>query len=90
MGSMFYSDLLITFVCEMMKINYDHAQKCTPSLKGGRGGVLTKVILFCEHYNGLVLYFITDSYLLLYFFSVGFLYILVQKLTFLILTHNPK
>ena len=53
-------------------------------------GVLTKLIYFCEHYNDLPLYFITNSSLLLSCFSVGFLYILVQKLIFLILTHNSK
>ena len=43
-----------------------------------------------EHYNGLILYFIMDSYLLLASFSVGLLYILVQKLISSILTHNQK
>ena len=52
--------------------------------------MLTKLIYFFEKYNGLHLYFITDSYLLLACFSVGFLHILVQKLIFSILTHNPK
>ena len=56
----------------------------------GWKGVLTKLIYFYEHYNGLPLYFITNSYLLLAFFYVVFLYILVQKLMFSILTHNPK
>ena len=49
MGAMFYSYILITFVCEMMKINSEHAQKCTSRLKEGRKGVLTKVIIICEH-----------------------------------------
>ena len=40
-------------------------------------------------YNGIPLYSMTRSYLLLACFSVGFLYILVQNLIFLILTHNP-
>ena len=61
----------------------------TPRLEGGRGG-LTKLKCCFEHYYGLSLYFITDSYLLLVSFYVGFLYILVQKLIFSILTHNPK
>ena len=65
-------------------------QKGIPSLKGGRGWLFNKLISFCEHYNGLPLYFITNSYLLLAYFSVGFLYILVQKMIFSILTHNPK
>ena len=89
MSPLLPSALLLAFVCAMMKINSEYAQKCTQRLKGG-GGVLTKLISFSEHYNGLVLYFITDSYLLLACFSVSFLYILVQKLIFLILTHNPK
>ena len=62
----------------------------TPRLKGGRGGMVTKLICCFEHYNGLPLYFIANSYLLLACFSVGFLYILVQKLVFSILTHNPQ
>ena len=65
--------ILLDFVCAMMKINYEHAQKYTPKLKGVRVGVLTKLISFCEHYNCLVLYFITDYYMLLACFSVGFL-----------------
>ena len=52
-------------------------KKGTPGLKGGRGGVLTKIIFFCEHYNGIALYFVTDYYLVIDYFSVGFLYILV-------------
>ena len=75
MSPLLSSALLLAFVCAMMKINSEHAQKCTPRLKGGRGTMITKLISFCEHYNGLVLYFITDSYLLLACFSVGFLYI---------------
>ena len=63
-------------------------KKDTPRLKGGRGEILTKLICCFEHYNGLILYFITDSYLLLASLSVGFLYILVQNRTFSILTHN--
>ena len=52
--------------------------------------MLTKLISFCEHYNVLFIYFITNSYLLLDCFYVGFLYILVQELIFTILTHNLK
>ena len=52
--------------------------------------MITKQICFFEHSNGLPLYFITNYYLLLDYFSVGFLYILVPKLIFSILTHNPK
>ena len=61
----------------------------TPGGKGGRGGMITNLSFFCEHYNGLPLYFINRCYLLLGCFSVGFLYILEQKLIFLILTQNP-
>ena len=39
-------------------------QKFTPRLKGGRGGMLTKLICCFKHYNCIILYFITDSYLL--------------------------
>ena len=56
----------------------------------GGGGVLTKLICCFEHYNGLIIYFITDSYLILATLSLGLLYILLQKLRFPILTHNPK
>ena len=52
--------------------------------------MLTKLICFYEHYNGLVLYFITNFYLLLDCFSVGFLDILLQKMIFPIWTHKPK
>ena len=52
--------------------------------------MLTKLISFINHYNGLILYFITESYLLLACFYVVFLYILVKKLIFSILTHNLK
>ena len=52
--------------------------------------MLTNPISFCEQYNVIILYFVTDSYLLLACFSVGFLYILVQNLIFLILTHIPR
>ena len=62
----------------------------TPRLKGGRRGVITNLICCFEHWNHLLIYFITNSYLLLACFCVGFLYILVQKLIFSILTHNPK
>ena len=63
-------------------------KKGTPRLKGGEG-VLNNLICCFEHYNGLIICFITDSYLLLAYLHVGFLYILVQNLIFLILTHNP-
>ena len=62
----------------------------TPRLKVGRGGMITKLICCFEHWNFLPLYFITNSYQLLAFFSVGFLYILLQKFIFSILIHNPK
>ena len=52
--------------------------------------MITNIIYFGEHYNGHPIYFITDSYLFLACFSLGFLYILTQKLIFSILTHNPK
>ena len=84
------SALLLAFVCAMMKTNDEHAKKFTPRLKGGRGMMLTKLISFIKHYNGLILYFITESYLLLACFYVVFLYILVKKLIFSILTHNLK
>ena len=68
-----------------------HAQKRHTKVEGREGGgMLTKLICCFEHYNGLILYFITDSDLLLASFSVGFLYILEQKLIFSILTHNPN
>ena len=54
-------------------------KKGIPVLKGGGGRMLTKLICFYEHYNGLVIYFITNSYLLLACFYVGSLYILIQK-----------
>ena len=57
-------------------------KKGTQSLKGGRGRLLTKRICCFEHYNGLIHYFITDSYLILVSFSIGFLYTLKQKLIF--------
>ena len=53
-------------------------KKYTPRLKGRKGRMLTKLISFCEIYDGLVLYFITNSYLLLACFSVGFLYLIAQ------------
>ena len=65
-------------------------KKLTPRLNGCRGRMLTHLSCFYEQYNGIVLYFITNSYLLLACFYVGFLYTLVQKLIFLILTHNQK
>ena len=51
-------------------------KKVTLRLKGGRGGggLLANLIFCFEHYNGIILYFIMDSYLLLAYFSVGFLY----------------
>ena len=52
--------------------------------------MLTKLICYFEHYNVIIIYLIVDSCLLLAFFSVGFPYILVQKLILSILTHNPK
>ena len=52
--------------------------------------MLTKLIYFCEHYNDIVLYYITDSYLLIACLSIGILDILVQKLIFSIFNHNPK
>ena len=71
--------------------NSEHAQKIHTKVEGrDGGGILTKPIYFYEKYDGLVLYFITNSYLLLASFYVGFLYILVQNLIFSILTHNPK
>ena len=64
--------------------------KGTPRLKGRREWMLTRLIYFCEHYNVITLYFITNSYLLLNCLSVGFLCILGKKLIISILTHNPK
>ena len=52
--------------------------------------MLTKLIFFCENYNGIVIYFIADSCLLLASSSVGFLYSLVQNLIFLILTYDAE
>ena len=52
--------------------------------------MLTNQIYIFEPYNVLPLYFITGSYLHLSYFSVGFLYILLQKLLFSFLTHNPR
>ena len=72
--------LLISFVSAMMKIIYKHAQKRHTKVEGKDEGVLNKIILFCEHYIGIPLYFIANSYLLLDFFSVGFLYIILQNL----------
>ena len=67
--------LLLSYLARMYK-------KVTPRLNGGTKTMLTNLIYFYEHYNGLVFYFITNSYLPLACFSVGFLYILVQKLIF--------
>ena len=54
----------------------------TPGGKVGRGGIITKLSCFFNKFYGLPLYSITHCYLLLACFSVGFLYILVQKLIF--------
>ena len=43
--------------------------------------MLTKLICCFQQYNGIIIYFIMDNYLLLASFSVGFLYILLQKWT---------
>ena len=40
---------------------------------GGLGGVITNIIWFCEHYNGLLLHLITHIFLLLDFFYVSIL-----------------
>ena len=90
MSPLVSSALLLAFVFAMMKINYELAQKIHTKVEGREGGVLTNLISLCENYNGFVLYFISNSYMLLACFSVNFLYILVQKLILLILTHNPK
>ena len=63
--------LLLAFVCAMMKITFEHAQKRHTNVEGRERGVLTKIICFCEHYNGLILYFIADYYLLLDSFYAG-------------------
>ena len=81
MSPLLFFTLILYFVCARMKIIYEHAQKSHTEVEGRDGGrgVLTKLIRFCEQYNGLPLYFITDSNLLLSCFSVVFLYIIVQK-----------
>ena len=90
MSPMIAAALLLDLMCAMMKINSEHAQKFTPRLNKGRGWRLNNQICSFEHCNGLVLYFIANSYLLLACFSVGFLYILVQNLLFSMKPHNPK
>ena len=52
--------------------------------------MITKLGCFFEHCNGLIFHFNTHCYLFLACFSIGITYIPVQKLFFLILTHNPK
>ena len=71
------SALLLAFVCAMMKINFDNEQNIHTKVEGREGGILTKLISFCGNYNGLVIYFFTNSYILSACFSVGFLYELV-------------
>ena len=41
-----------------------HAQKGHTKVEGREGGMLTKLICCFEHYNGIILYFITDVNLL--------------------------
>ena len=86
---LFSSAILIYFVYEMIILMPENAKTGTPGGKGGRGGMITKIICFCDHYNILLLHFITNCYLILDCFHVGIMYIPVQKI-FLILTHNQK
>ena len=53
-------------------------------------GVTTKISCFCENSNVLIIHFITHCFLLLDCFSVGIVYIPVQNVIILILTHNQK
>ena len=57
---------------------------------GLKVGGITKISFFCEHYNGLLLNFITHCFLLLACLRVGIVYILVKKIMFSILIHNQK
>ena len=58
--------------------------------EGSQEGDNNQAKLFLKKYYNLPFYFITNYYLLLACFSVGFLYTIVQNIIFLILTHNPK
>ena len=58
--------------------------------RGGGGGVITKINLFCDCYNSLLLHFITHYFLLLACFHVGIVYIPVQKLIFFDFDPEPK
>ena len=52
--------------------------------------MITKISYFYEHYNGLLLHFISNFFLLLACFPLGIVYTPVKKLILLILTHNKK
>ena len=67
-----------------------NSPKSYTKVEGRDGGMLTQIIYFYEHYNCLLIYFITNSHLLLDCLYVVLLHILVQKMTFSIFTHNPK
>ena len=62
----------------------------TPGGNGGRGGGLNNISLFCEHYNGFLLHFITHFFLPLACFPVSIVHTPVQNIAFSILTHNKK
>ena len=50
MSPIFSSALLLAFVYAMMKLISDHAQNRAAKVEGReRGGVITKLIYFCEH-----------------------------------------
>ena len=83
---LFFSALLIVCVYAMTILMSEHTHNRNTrgggvSWSDGEGGD-TKIRCFFEHYNGLLLCFITHCFLLLAYFPVGIVYIPVQKLIF--------
>ena len=47
---------MIYFVYEMIILMSKHARTVTLEVRGDRGGMITQIGCFCEHYNDIIFY----------------------------------